>query len=81
MDASQRGKLLNKFADLVERDYEYLSTLESTNNGMLLAAAKYRLKSCGDTVRYIASLADKIQGDTIPLGDKNENDIKPTLPI
>lgn len=68
MDASQRGKLLNKFADLVERDFEYLAALESVNNGMLLTSATFFLKHAGEAVRYIGTLADKIQGDTIPLG-------------
>ena len=33
MDASQRGHLLYKLADLMERDREYLASLESLDNG------------------------------------------------
>ena len=33
MDASQRGRLLNKLADLIERDIEYLASLETLDNG------------------------------------------------
>ena len=33
MDASQRGHLLYRLADLIERDREYLASLESLDNG------------------------------------------------
>ncbi|KOB68511.1 Aldehyde dehydrogenase, partial [Operophtera brumata] len=67
MDASQRGNILRKFADLLERDSEYLAQLESYNNGLLVSTAAQLGSRLGHTARYVASLADKIQGDTIPL--------------
>ncbi len=33
MDASERGRLLNKLADLIERDSDYLASLETLDNG------------------------------------------------
>ncbi|PNI98865.1 ALDH1B1 isoform 2, partial [Pan troglodytes] len=33
MDASERGRLLNRLADLVERDRVYLASLETLDNG------------------------------------------------
>ncbi|XP_063824085.1 aldehyde dehydrogenase 1A1-like [Ostrinia nubilalis] len=66
MDASQRGRILNKFADLIERDAQYLAELESADNGMVLTTAVALMSSAVKSVRYVASLADKIQGDTIP---------------
>ena len=33
MDASERGRLLNKLADLMERDQVYLASLETLDNG------------------------------------------------
>ena len=33
MDASQRGRLLNKLADAIERDREYFARLDSMDNG------------------------------------------------
>lgn len=68
LDASARGRLLNKFADLVERDAQYLGELESCDNGMLLNMATNMPSIVSHTIRYLASLADKIQGDTIPAG-------------
>ncbi|KAL4706593.1 hypothetical protein ACJJTC_009005 [Scirpophaga incertulas] len=67
LDASARSRLLFKFADLMERDMEYLAELESYDNGMVLSVAKNTLSGVGKRIRYLASLADKIQGDTIPI--------------
>ncbi|XP_013200199.2 aldehyde dehydrogenase 1A1 isoform X2 [Amyelois transitella] len=66
MDASQRGRLLSKLADLIDRDFEYLSQLESYDNGMVMNFANMLVGGAGNFVRYIAGLADKVQGDTIP---------------
>lgn len=73
MDASERSRLLNKFADLVERDCEYLADLETYNNGMNTTLSRTMTKNMvQSTIRYIASLADKVQGDTIPVGKWND---------
>jgi len=69
MDASGRGKLLNKLADLVERDLCYLANLETLDNGKAFAPHG----SVGDVffsimvLRYYAGWADKIHGKTIPI--------------
>uniref|UniRef100_A0A2H1VZJ0 SFRICE_015281 n=1 Tax=Spodoptera frugiperda TaxID=7108 RepID=A0A2H1VZJ0_SPOFR len=66
MDASKRGEILRKFSDLMERDQKYLAELESYNNGMVLAHAKTFIGGAVGTVRYFASCADKVTGETIP---------------
>ncbi|XP_053603714.1 aldehyde dehydrogenase, cytosolic 1-like [Plodia interpunctella] len=66
LDASQRGALLNKFADLIQRDTAYLAALESYNNGMVMGVATQFLARVVSNIRYLASLADKVQGDTVP---------------
>jgi acyl-CoA reductase-like NAD-dependent aldehyde dehydrogenase len=43
MDASARGRLLNKLADLVDRDLITLANLESLDNGKTFEAAKVKL--------------------------------------
>lgn len=40
MDGSARGYLLNKFADLVDRDSNIIANLEALDNGKSFAAAK-----------------------------------------
>ena len=66
-DASQRGRLLDRLADLIERDRVYLASLETLNNGKPYAfsyAADLELSiKC---LRYYAGWADKIHGKTIP---------------
>lgn len=68
MDASERGRLLYKLADLIERDRLLLATMESMNGGKLFANAYLMdLGGCIKTLRYCAGWADKIQGRTIPI--------------
>ncbi|XP_063377197.1 aldehyde dehydrogenase 1A1-like [Cydia fagiglandana] len=66
LDASARGRLLNKFADLIQRDAQYLGELECCNNGMNIRMVLGIVQKGVNGARYAASLADKIQGDTIP---------------
>ncbi|XP_012941194.1 retinal dehydrogenase 2 [Aplysia californica] len=69
MNASDRGKLLYRLADLVERDLNYIANLETLDNGKAFAPHG----SIGDTMfsamvfRYYAGWADKICGKTIPI--------------
>ncbi|KAM8973995.1 retinal dehydrogenase 2 [Pelodytes ibericus] len=67
MDASERGRLLEKLADLVERDRDVLATLESLNSGKPFLQSFYvDLQGAIKTFRYYAGYADKIHGITIP---------------
>ncbi|KTF77239.1 hypothetical protein cypCar_00004330 [Cyprinus carpio] len=67
MDASERGRLLFKLADLVERDSAYLATLESLDTGKpFLSSFFVDLQGTIKTFRYFAGWADKIHGSTIP---------------
>ncbi|XP_048007605.1 aldehyde dehydrogenase, cytosolic 2-like isoform X2 [Leguminivora glycinivorella] len=68
LDASARGRLLSKFADLVQRDAQYLGELDSYNTGKNIRMALGIVQKGVNGARYAASLADKIQGDTIPAG-------------
>jgi len=72
MASSDRGKLLWKLADLMERDTAYLEELEALDNGKPLGReGQYGTKvDVGLTIalyRYAAGWADKISGDTIPV--------------
>ncbi|CAH0702856.1 unnamed protein product [Spodoptera exigua] len=66
MDASKRGEILYKFSELVERDQKYLAELESYNNGTVLKFAYGIVSGAKNTIRYFASCADKVTGETIP---------------
>ncbi|NWT49134.1 AL1A1 dehydrogenase, partial [Chroicocephalus maculipennis] len=68
MDASERGRLLNKLADLVERDRLILATMEAIDGGKLFSTAYLMdLGACIKTLRYSAGWADKIHGRTVPM--------------
>ncbi|MDQ2776657.1 MAG: aldehyde dehydrogenase family protein [Acidobacteriota bacterium] len=68
MSASERGKLINRLADLIEKNQDELATLESMDNGkpkhVALGADLPLVIAC---YRYYAGWADKIQGKTIPI--------------
>ncbi|ETE71602.1 Aldehyde dehydrogenase, mitochondrial [Ophiophagus hannah] len=68
MDASQRGKLLNRLADLIERDRTYLAALETLDNGKPYAISYLvDLDMVVKKLRYYAGWADKLHGKTIPV--------------
>ncbi len=68
MNASERGRLLNKLADLIEQNREELAGLETLDNGKpyrdALAADLPLTIKC---YRYYAGWADKNHGKTIPV--------------
>ena len=67
MDASERGRLLNKLADLIERDREYLARLETLDNGKPYKDSfNIDLPLTIKCYRYYAGWSDKIHGKTIP---------------
>ena len=62
-----RGALLNKLADLIERDAAHLARLESLDIGKPSAQPlMLDLPNTVATFRHFAGWADKIQGQTIP---------------
>ncbi|XP_074627489.1 aldehyde dehydrogenase 1A1-like isoform X2 [Acropora palmata] len=65
MDASQRGRLLYKLADLVERDSNYLASLETLDSGKLFVDSADDMDIVVKCLRYYAGWADKISGKTI----------------
>ncbi|RWS25547.1 retinal dehydrogenase 1-like protein [Leptotrombidium deliense] len=67
MDASLRGRLLSKFADLMERDKAYLIKLETLDNGMPFPYCQWSVEESIRAIRYYAGWADKIHGKTIPM--------------
>ncbi|XP_066509367.1 aldehyde dehydrogenase, mitochondrial-like [Hoplias malabaricus] len=68
MDASQRGMLLHRLADAIERDAAYLAELETLDNGMPYAVAyAVAVPMVLKTLRYYAGWADKWEGKTIPI--------------
>ncbi|XP_078482782.1 aldehyde dehydrogenase, mitochondrial [Ciona intestinalis] len=68
MDASQRGVLLNKLADLINRDRHILASLETLDNGKPYNVSyNVDLELVIRCYRYYAGFADKNHGKLIPM--------------
>jgi aldehyde dehydrogenase (NAD+) len=69
MSAAERGLLLNRLADLIERNADELARLETLDNGKPYQVARSAdLPLTIACYRYYAGWADKVQGKTIPIG-------------
>ncbi len=65
---SERGRILWRIADLIERDLEQLAELESIDNGKPYAVARVAdLPLAVDMFRYMGGWATKLTGSTLPL--------------
>lgn len=68
MNASERGRLLNRLADLIEQNKEELAALETLDNGKPYRdSINIDLPMTIKCYRYYAGWADKIHGKTIPI--------------
>lgn len=63
--ATERGALLFKLADLIERDLLLLASIESLDNGKSITMAKGDIGGVIGNLRYYAGWADKIHGKVI----------------
>ncbi|XP_039751622.1 aldehyde dehydrogenase X, mitochondrial-like [Pararge aegeria] len=66
MDASKRGLLMLKLADLIESQARYLAELETLDCGKPVKTAEEEVYYSASVIRYYAGKADKILGNTIP---------------
>jgi aldehyde dehydrogenase (NAD+) len=67
MDAADRGRLLFKLADRIEKSAEELAALESLNCGKTITDSRGDMQGVVNTLRYYAGWADKIEGRTVPV--------------
>ena len=68
MNPHKRSRLLWRLADLVEDNADELGLLETQDNGKpYFEARRIDVPSVAQTLRYYAGLADKVQGDTVPV--------------
>lgn len=64
----ERSRLLNRLADLIEKNADELARLESLDNGKPLAMARaVDVSATAACYRYYAGWADKVMGKTIPI--------------
>jgi acyl-CoA reductase-like NAD-dependent aldehyde dehydrogenase len=66
MSASERGKVLWRVADLVEKNIDELAELETLDNGKPIFESRYvDMPMVADVFRYYAGWATKIHGETV----------------
>ena len=65
---SERGRMIWKLGDLIEKHLEEFAQLESLDNGKPLTVARVAdVPLAADMFRYMAGWATKIEGNTIPI--------------
>jgi phenylacetaldehyde dehydrogenase len=68
MNASDRGRLIWRIADLIEEHGDELAMLESLDNGKPVAIARAAdVALAADLFRYMAGWPTKIEGTTVPI--------------
>jgi acyl-CoA reductase-like NAD-dependent aldehyde dehydrogenase len=73
MSGEERGVLLWKLADLIEKNADQLAELETLDNGKPLRVSRHGdIPAAIKHFRYYAGLAGKIEGATIPVSLPNQ---------
>ena len=67
LNATARGALLYRFADILAEEAERLAQIETHDNGKLIAEMRAQLGYLPAYYRYFAGLADKIEGSVLPI--------------
>ncbi len=63
--ATERGKIVHKIADFIERDREELAELESLDTGKTVEESRGDMDDIAGVFRYYAEMADKDGGEII----------------
>jgi len=76
--AAERGRLLFRLAELIERDREELARLESLDTGKTVEESRWDMDDIAGIFRYFAGLADKDGGEVInsPIPDSTSTLIR-----
>ncbi|MBZ9777116.1 aldehyde dehydrogenase [Mesorhizobium sp. CO1-1-8] len=67
MTQTDRGKLLQRLAQLVLEHADELAAIETRDNGKLIKEMRAQMRAMPDAYGYFAGMADKLLGDTIPV--------------
>lgn len=66
---AERGRILQKTAERIRQKADYLAVVESLDAGKTLSEARGDVNNAARTFEYYAGAADKMQGDTFPVGN------------
>ncbi|KAK4280865.1 hypothetical protein QN277_012430 [Acacia crassicarpa] len=70
MSGSERGRILMKWADLIDQHTEEIATLDTMDAGKLFQFCKMEVPSVANMLRYYAGAADKIHGEVLKTAGK-----------
>ncbi len=71
MSQVERGKLLLALARAIRQNAEKLSKLETLNTGKPIRESRADISDAADCFEFYGGLADKINGDVVPVPDPN----------
>lgn len=69
MDPSERGRVLRNAADAIREHTESLARIETAEVGRPISQSRFFVSSAAKYFDYFAGVTDKIEGETIPLGE------------
>ena len=67
MHPTQRGRLLVRLSEILEREADNLARVEVQDNGKLYAEMRGQMGYIPQWYRYFGGLADKIEGEVMPI--------------
>ena len=73
MSARQRGAALYRLGELILKNKDELARLETLNNGKPIFESHIDIRLTAETFQYYGGWADKIHGETIPVGANSFN--------
>ena len=67
LSPTRKGRLMMAWGDLIAQNAETIASLETQQNGKLIAEMRAQAKAVKDWLYYFGGLADKIEGRVIPI--------------
>ena len=67
MTPTERGKIMRRIAQLIEKHSEHLGQIEVRDNGKLISEMAAQTKYMPEWFYYYGGLADKVQGAVVPV--------------
>jgi (Z)-2-((N-methylformamido)methylene)-5-hydroxybutyrolactone dehydrogenase len=71
LNATQRGKLLFKLANLLEQNIQSIADIETLDTGKIIHETSAQIAYIVEYFRYFAGLADKVPGQHLPIDKKD----------
>lgn len=77
----ERCKLMLRLAEVMEANADRLAIMESTDNGKAIRETSGQMRGAARAYRFFAGLADKLQGATIPIDQRDAFDFTRREPM